>query len=65
MNLEDLKNTWEQEKIETTPEISIEKQKELRFSLEKNSQEYENRIWTTLIFPFIIAGIPFNLRKLH
>lgn len=58
MDLDNIKNIWSEEKPDKTPEISLEKQKELHFPLEKLRKNMRIEFWSTLIlFVFIILFI--------
>lgn len=54
MDLDRLKKIWDQENIFDTPEISLEKQKEIHLPLEKIRKNMRMEFWTTVtIFIFI------------
>lgn len=62
MNLEQLKDTWNKERIEETPEISLEKQKQIHTPLEMIRMNMRTEFWLSIIlilsilfaFPFIV-----------
>lgn len=65
MNIDTLKNIWDKEKIEITPEISLEKQKEIHSPLEKIRKNMKLEFWASLIsLPLIITGVPAILKNL-
>ena len=54
MDLENLKNNWKEEEV-STPEISLEKQNEIRNPLEKIKKNIKFELWSTLpIFPLAL-----------
>lgn len=54
MDLENLKNNWKEEEV-FAPEISLEKQNEIRNPLEKIKKNIKVELWSTLpIFPLIL-----------
>ncbi|WP_417429491.1 hypothetical protein [Halpernia sp.] len=50
MELDSLKNTWQNESPESTPEISLEKQKELHLPLEKIRRNMRMEFWSSVFF---------------
>ena len=53
MNIDDLKNTWNEDISDETPEISIEQNKKLHLPLEKMRKNMRKEFWYTLaIFVF-------------
>ncbi len=58
MELNNLKEMWSKEQISETPEISLEKQKEIHLPLEKIRQNMRLEFWTSLIA--IILLIPLS-----
>ena len=56
MELDQIKNLWNKEEVVETPEISLEKQKEIHFPLEKIRKNMRMEFWSTaLIFLGIIV----------
>lgn len=61
MELENLKEIWSNEKVSATPEISIEKQKEIHLPLEKIRKNMRMEFWSTvIIFILIILFLIFK-----
>lgn len=61
MNIDDLKNTWNDDVSEETPEISIEHSNKINLPLEKIRKNMRMEFWSTvgiLIFGFFIVWIP-------
>ena len=59
MDLENLKQVWDKEKIESIPEISLEKQKEIHTPLEMIRMNMRAEFWMNIIFfPFWAALLP-------
>ena len=59
MDLENLKQVWNEEKIESIPEISLEKQKEIHTPLEMIRMNMRAEFWMNIIFfPFWAALLP-------
>lgn len=61
MNIDDLKNTWNGDVSEETPEISIEHSNKINLPLEKIRKNMRMEFWSTvgiLIFGFFIVWIP-------
>jgi hypothetical protein len=54
MDLENLKQVWNEEKIESIPEISLEKQKEIHTPLEIIRKNMRTELWKTIVaYPFL------------
>ena len=54
MDLENLKQVWNEEKIESIPEISLEKQKEIHTPLEIIRKNMRTEFWKTIVaYPFL------------
>ena len=61
MDLENLKQVWNEEKIESVPEISLEKQKEIHTPLEMIRKNMRTKFWVNIIlFPFWAVLFPLN-----
>ena len=59
MDLENLKQVWSEEKIESIPEISLEKQKEIHTPLEIIRKNMRTKFWVNIIlFPFWAVLFP-------
>lgn len=61
MNIDDLKNTWNDDVSEETPEISIEHSNKINLPLEKIRRNMRMEFWSTvgiLIFGFLVVWIP-------
>ena len=61
MNIDDLKNTWNDDVSEETPEISIEHKNRINLPLEKIRKNMRMEFWSTfgiLIFGFLVVWIP-------
>ena len=56
MDLENLKQVWDEEKIESVPEISLEKQKEIHTPLEMIRKNMRTEFWISIV-SFLIFGI--------
>ena len=50
MDLENLKQVWDEEKIDSVPEISLEKQKEIHTPLEMIRMNMRTEFWMNIIF---------------
>lgn len=60
MELDQLKNIWDNEKVNETPEISTEKQKEIHLPLEQIRKNMRMEFWSSVIaILFILIVIPF------
>ena len=61
MDLENLKQVWNEEKIESVPEISLEKQKEIHTPLEMIRKNMRTEFWTSIVF-FLLWAVssPFS-----
>ncbi|MBD8082011.1 hypothetical protein [Chryseobacterium caseinilyticum] len=56
MNIDDLKDTWNRENLEATPEISTEQRKSMNLPLEKMRKNMRGEFWSTVgIFVFAFA----------
>ena len=49
MDLENLKQVWDKEKIESVPEISLEKQKEIHTPLEMIRKNMRTEFWISIV----------------
>ena len=49
MDLENLKQVWDKEKIESVPEISLEKQKEIHTPLEMIRKNMRAEFWISVV----------------
>ena len=49
MDLQDLKNVWDKENVDATPEISLDKQKEMHLPLEKIRSNMRMEFYTTIV----------------
>lgn len=61
MNIDDLKNTWNDDVSDETPEISIEHSNKINLPLEKIRKNMRMEFWSTvgiLIFGFFVVWIP-------
>jgi hypothetical protein len=61
MNIDDLKNTWNDDVSDKTPEISIEQTNKINLPLEKIRKNMRMEFWSTvgiLIFGFAVVWIP-------
>lgn len=61
MNIDDLKNTWNDDVSDETPEISIEHKNKINLPLEKIRRNMRMEFWSTvgiLLFGFAIVWIP-------
>ena len=61
MDLENLKQVWNEEKIESIPEISLEKQKEIHTPLEIIRKNMRIEFWKNIIF-FPFCTVLFSLK---
>ena len=61
MDLENLKQVWNEEKIESIPEISLEKQKEIHTPLKIIRKNMRTEFWTSIVF-FLLWAVssPFS-----
>ncbi|MDN3607770.1 hypothetical protein [Kaistella yonginensis] len=64
MELDQLKNIWTQEDVSETPEISLEKQKEIHQPLEKIRKNMRMEFWSTAVF-FLFIILFFILKDMH
>lgn len=56
MNIDDLKDTWHRENLESTPEISTEQRKSMNLPLEKMRKNMRVEFWSTVgLFVFAFA----------
>ncbi|EJL75427.1 hypothetical protein [Chryseobacterium populi] len=68
MNIDELKNAWNDDVFEETPEISIEQNKKISLPLEKMRKNMRMEFWSTVgifIFGFAIVwmcGAPFKFK---
>ena len=69
MELENLKEMWSNEKLSSTPEISLEKQKEIHMPLEKIRKNMRMEFWSTVfflsfsfVFIWSLTFMPFKFR---
>jgi len=68
MNIDDLKNVWNEDVLEETPEISIEHKNKINLPLEKMRKNMRMEFWSTVgifIFGFTIVwlcGAPFKFK---
>ncbi|CAD7812338.1 hypothetical protein CHRY9390_02498 [Chryseobacterium aquaeductus] len=61
MNIDDLKNAWNEDVSDETPEISIENKNKINLPLEKIRKNMRMEFWSTiaiLIFGFAVVWIP-------
>ena len=58
MDLENLKQVWNEEKIESIPEISLEKQKEIHTPLEMIRKNMRTKFWMNIILFPLWAALP-------
>jgi hypothetical protein len=61
MNIDDLKNTWNDDVSDETPEISIEQNNKINLPLEKIRKNMRMEFWSTvgiLLFGFAVVWIP-------
>ena len=64
MDLENLKQVWDKEKIESIPEISLEKQKEIHTPLEIIRKNMRTEFWISIVFIIFLAFLfPFTSKK--
>ena len=61
MELDQLKNIWDNEKVNETPEISTKKQKEIYFPLEKIRTNMRKGFWANIIFMLLTLLLMFSL----
>ncbi|MFY1045708.1 hypothetical protein [Chryseobacterium sp. GP-SGM7] len=62
MNIDDLKNTWNEDVSDETPEISTEQSQKINLPLEKIRKNMRMEFWSTigiLLFGFAVVWIPF------
>ena len=64
MELDQLKNIWDQENISETPVISTEKQKEIHLPLEKIRKNMRMEFWSTAIV-FLLIILFFVFKDMH
>ena len=64
MEIDQLKNIWTQEDVSETPEISLEKQKEIHQPLEKIRKNMRMEFWSTAVF-FLFIILFFILKDMH
>ncbi|WP_449397734.1 hypothetical protein [Chryseobacterium wanjuense] len=58
MNIDELKNTWSEDRDDETPEISTEQKNKINFPLEKMRKNMRMEFWSTVgIFIFAFALI--------
>ena len=50
MEFDNLKNAWQNETLDSTPEISFEKQKEIHLPLEKIRKNMRIEFYSTIFF---------------
>ncbi|OCA77372.1 hypothetical protein BBI01_02635 [Chryseobacterium artocarpi] len=67
MNIDELKNTWNEDITDKTPEISIEQQNKIHLPLEKVRKNMRNEFWWIIgifVFAFLVCSIcrPFKLQ---
>ncbi|MFZ4929259.1 hypothetical protein [Chryseobacterium sp. Mn2064] len=67
MNIDELKNTWNEDMTEETPEISIEQRNKINLPLEKMRKNMRKEFWWIIvifIFAFLVCSIcqPFKLQ---
>jgi hypothetical protein len=62
MEIEDLKNIWDAENPELTPEISIEKQKELHLPLEKLRRNMRIEFWINILSIILLIPLLYVLK---
>ncbi|MGH1517740.1 hypothetical protein [Chryseobacterium sp. JK1] len=67
MNIDELKNTWNEDRTEETPEISIEQRNKINLPLEKMRKNMRKEFWgiiVTFIFAFLVCSMcePFKLQ---
>lgn len=67
MNIDELKNTWNEDIVEETPEISIEQRNKLHLPLEKIRKNMRVEFWSIIgifIFAFLVCSVcrPFKLQ---
>ncbi|WP_131725543.1 MULTISPECIES: hypothetical protein [unclassified Chryseobacterium] len=59
MNIDDLKNTWNEENLDYIPEISTEQRKTLNLPLEKMRKNMRGEFWSTVgifVFAFVLMA---------
>ena len=64
MELDNLKEIWEKEKITDTPEISTEQQKEIHLPLEQLRKKMRNEFWSTMVM-FVLIILFFIFKDFH
>ena len=64
MELDQLKNIWTQEDVSETPEISLEKQKEIHQPQKKIRKNMRMEFWSTAVF-FLFIILFFILKDMH
>ena len=64
MELDQLKNIWDKEDIAETPEISMEKQKEIHHPLEKIRKNMRMEFWSTAVM-FLLIILFFILKDMY
>lgn len=60
MNIDDLKDTWNSENLEATPEISTEQRKSMNLPLEKMRKNMRGEFWSTVglfVFAFALMSV--------
>ncbi|CAH0294572.1 hypothetical protein [Chryseobacterium sp. Bi04] len=67
MNIDELKNTWNEDITEVTPEISIEQRNKINLPLEKMRKNMRQEFWWMIgifIFAFMVCSVcrPFKLQ---
>ncbi|NIF04693.1 hypothetical protein F3J23_04490 [Chryseobacterium sp. Tr-659] len=67
MNIDELKNTWNEDIVEETPEISIEQRNKINLPLEKIRKNMRVEFWWVIgifIFAFLVCSVckPFKLQ---
>lgn len=67
MNIDELKNTWNEDITEETPEISIEQRNKINLPLEKMRKNMRQEFWWIIgifIFAFMVCSVcrPFKLQ---
>ncbi|MCQ9634028.1 hypothetical protein MP478_02395 [Chryseobacterium sp. WG14] len=67
MNIDELKNTWNEDITEVTPEISIEQRNKINLPLEKMRKNMRQEFWWIIgifIFAFMVCSVcrPFKLQ---
>lgn len=67
MNIDELKNTWNEDITDETPEISIEQQNKINLPLEKVRKNMRKEFWWIIaifVFAFLVCSVcrPFKLQ---